>query len=285
MMIPFHERQLQFMVDLVSYRSQFFNPLFMALNYVDTMYFVFLIVPFIWVGFSFRWGIRLFYLMLISMLINTSLKLFFGWPRPCHDLAELGLYQLKSFGFPSGGAQNSVLLGGLIAYYWKYKYAVVLGVLYALLISFSRLYLGVHYPVDVLGGWIIGGTLLFLFIKTIDPIEKFLKKRRLLFSFFLSELIPLGLFFCVSSVVYHRVDAMAVGLGIYLSLKYGLYLPTPEKVSTGIYRGLIAVAGVYILFLTLRFLPVYAYYGTISLWLALFASPFCRWILRLKKAR
>lgn len=173
--MPFHRQQLQFMIELVDYRTTYLNPFFQLLHYVDSMYFAFLLIPFVCVGLSYKWGIRLFCGFFISMLINKACKNLLGWPRPSVDLAGLGLYSLDSFGFPSNAAQTAAFLGGLVAYYWKNKYAVFLGILYALLIGFSRLYLGVHYPMDVLGGWGIGLVLLVIFIKTIDPLEKFIK--------------------------------------------------------------------------------------------------------------
>lgn len=285
MTVPFQDQQLQFMIELAEYRTAYLNPLFHLLHYVDSMYFVFLLVPFIWVGFSHKWGIRLFYAFLISMLINTLCKNYFGWSRPCTDLEGIGLYSLTSFGFPSCGAQNAMLLGGMIAYYWKSRYAIFCGAAYMLLISFSRLYLGVHYPVDVLGGWFIGLVLLVIFIKTVDPIERFFKEKELWVSLLIGELIPLAMLVGTAKVTFHRYDAIAVGLGVYLSSKYGLYLPASKKIYVSIARGLIAVTGVFGLFFALKDTPVFLSYGVISLWLSLFASPVCKWILHLTKFR
>jgi membrane-associated phospholipid phosphatase len=280
MSIPFHCQQLEFMKQLVACRVPFLDPIFRALNYVDSIYFVFLIVPFIWVGFSYRWGIRLYYWILINSLVNTYFKSYLAWPRPCTDLPELGFFQFSSYGCPSGGAQLAMFLGGVIIYYWKHKFAKALGIAYILILSFTRLYIGAHYPVDVLGGWTLGLILLLLFTQTEKPLERFLSRKGLLFSFILSEAIPIALGLISCKTVYKRYDAIAIGLGIYLSLRFKLYLNAPRKIHLGIIRGSIAVFGIFFLYFITENQSVPIKFGLGSLWLSLFASPFCRWVTR-----
>jgi len=280
MMMPYHDEQLQFIIDLAVYRTSFLDPIFRFLNYVDSLYFVFLLLPIVWVGFSYRWGIRLFYLLVVNEMMNSFFKNLVGWARPCMDFSEVGMYHPISHGFPSGGAQAAMVLGGLVIYYWKNKYAWPIGVFYILLLSFTRLYLGVHYPIDILGGWVLGLLLLYVFIQTIHPFEKFLATKGLLYSFILSEAIPLLLFLLTAKRTFHRLDAIVIGLGIFLSLKYGLYLPYPKKIPVAFLRGAIAAVGVFALFILLENFPFFVSIGIVSLWLSLGASPFCKWALK-----
>ncbi len=277
MSLPLHCEQLRLIADLAASRTPFWDPIFRFLNYADSSYFVFVLIPLVWVGFSWRWGLRLFYLVTISTLLNAFFKELIGWPRPCTDAPEVGMLCIRGFGFPSGGAQTCMLLGGLLIYTWRTRAAWVLGVLYIALVSFSRLYLGVHYPIDILGGWAIGLALLGLYIWWIGPIERFLHSKRLETGFVLSEVFPLLLMLGSTSSLYHRVDAMAVGLGAFLSLKYHLYLPAPKTIQAGLIRGTIAVIG---LFLILAVLPpswpISVKYAILALWLSLGASPACR---------
>jgi len=279
-MIPWHCEQLNFISSLANNRPEFLDPLFLFLNYFDSPYFVMALVPFVWVGFSWRWGLRLFYLIAASVVVNTFFKELVGWPRPCADCPSVGMLCLKSFGFPSGGAQTCMLLGGLLIYTWKTRWAWIVGVSYIALISFSRLYLGVHYPIDVLGGWVLGLGLLWLYVRTIGPIEQFLHRQRLEACLGLSFVLPIALMLATTSPHYFRVDAVAIGIGAYLSLKWGLYLADNRDVRKGVVRGVLAVGLMWVGLVVVRgHLPTPWVYGVLALWLSLGVSPLVRKIV------
>jgi membrane-associated phospholipid phosphatase len=94
-----------------------------------------------------------------ALILNQGMKIIFNRPRP--TLWQLLLNE-TSFGFPSGHALGSIVLYGLLAYFYAvyrpdqakgiYLFSVVL----IGSIGFSRLYLGVHYPTDIIAGYITG---------------------------------------------------------------------------------------------------------------------------------
>src|SRR3989344_3197639 len=181
MEMPFPEEQLEWVSKVVCSRTDWLDPLFIFLNYFDSAYFIFVLIPFIWIGFSYRFGLKLFYIVALSGFLNVCLKNGIGWPRPTHDCPGIGLFDFHSFGFPSGGAQTAALLGTLLIYYWKSRRAWAVGGIYISLIGFSRVYLGAHYPLDVLGGWTLGFLLAYFFIRCQAGIERYLMKKGLEF--------------------------------------------------------------------------------------------------------
>ena len=81
-----------------------------------------------------------------------------------------------SYGIPSTHASDSLAVWGYLAYRLKKGWLWVVSVLVVLLIGLSRLYLGVHFPQDVLGGWLIALVAIFLFVKGEPKAVPWLKK-------------------------------------------------------------------------------------------------------------
>jgi len=89
-----------------------------------------------------------------SMLLSTSLKLLFHRPRP--HLWQSDLPWPTNPSFPSGHAFSSMMLVMLLILFWPWKgriWIALAGAFFVLLIGWTRLYLGVHYPSDILAGW------------------------------------------------------------------------------------------------------------------------------------
>ena len=96
-----------------------------------------------------------------SILLNNVLKLYFDRPRP--EVFEQ-LTHAASSSFPSGHAMSATVVYGTVGYLlarlhkraWARAITLLLAVVMIVLICFTRLYLGVHYPSDVLAGIVIG---------------------------------------------------------------------------------------------------------------------------------
>ena len=140
---------------------------FITLNNFDNVLFYCLIPVAIWLGWGWRPAAKVFFILVVSRITNVTLKEIFHIPRPCQIDPSLGLIPIQGFSFPSGAAQVAFLLSSLLLSYSKTVWTLSFSVLYVGLISYSRLYLGVHFPSDILGGWLVG-YILFLFYKRLN---------------------------------------------------------------------------------------------------------------------
>jgi len=119
----------------------------------------------------------------IGAAVQTIIKELVARPRPDMGNWLVGETDWLGFGlgysFPSGHANTSmifwvallVLIGRHLITQNKPRAAVILRVVFfvfAVLVGLSRLYLGVHYPSDVFGGWMLAGLLLIVFFTLYD---------------------------------------------------------------------------------------------------------------------
>jgi len=96
-------------------------------------------------------------------LVNQTLKHLVASPRPTPDLVRVSGHE-SGFGYPSGHAMATVVYGGIITYlaWWCVRPRALrltiqaAAVLMMLGIGFSRVYVGAHWPSDVLGGYLWG---------------------------------------------------------------------------------------------------------------------------------
>lgn len=117
-----------------------------------------------------------------GFLINYFMKLSFHRTRPPHPLIN----PLQNFSFPSGHATSAFIFYGLLAYLiWKTNISKVykclissILILFSLLIGFSRVYLRVHYPTDVLAGFCIGFAWLLLTTYLMEKLKKKAARER-----------------------------------------------------------------------------------------------------------
>jgi len=129
---------------------------------------LFLLVPRVRMSF----GVPLSAAAILASLIQKSLKVSFHRARP--DLA-LHLINQGGYSFPSGHSFTVLIFYGMIIFLCRQnikdrKAANLITFLFScliILIGFSRIYLGVHYPTDVLGGWSLGLCVLMIMISCI----------------------------------------------------------------------------------------------------------------------
>jgi membrane-associated phospholipid phosphatase len=131
----------------------------------------------IWWKAGFAEGLMVLLAGLIS-LIDEGLKLAVNRPRPTPELVNVMMSYYGS-SFPSGHTFFAVMFLGVLTYLffshvrsttWR-VIILILAILIILLVGFARIYLGLHWASDILGGLVYGGLFLFLLIGMIPIIK------------------------------------------------------------------------------------------------------------------
>ena len=118
-------------------------------------------------------------LLVVSNAVSEQLKQLFQRPRPCLALETVRLLvgcSKQNFSFPSSHASNITAQALLFAY--SYRPIAVPLFLVAAAVGYSRVYVGVHYPIDVVGGILVGLACGAVFIFLTREVERRLPKRQ-----------------------------------------------------------------------------------------------------------
>lgn len=106
-----------------------------------------------------RKGFAAVFSLLSANVICGLMKVFVRFPRPWTVLEDLDVVRMETatgYSFPSGHTANAASFYGAAAFLFKKTWLKIVAAVLILLVCFSRMYLCVHWPVDVLGGLVFG---------------------------------------------------------------------------------------------------------------------------------
>jgi membrane-associated phospholipid phosphatase len=200
-----------------SFSNPFLDRLFTAATFLGEEEFYLVFLPLIYWCFNKRIGIRLAYAFLLSSYLNLLLKDLFGVPRPNDPRIRLLRHETTP-SFPSGHAQGAVVTWGYLAAQWRNWAFWVVAIALIFLNSFSRVYLGVHFPQDQVGGITIGVLYLLAFYWVTANWEGKMAKLPLVAKASLSVLFPMAL------LVGHPSEDTATTMGALAGMGLGFLL-------------------------------------------------------------
>ncbi|MFC2063782.1 phosphatase PAP2 family protein [Chloroflexota bacterium] len=207
-----------------------------AFSFLGSEDFFMLVLPALYWSVDAALGLRVGVILLISSSLNDLLKFAFHSPRPYWFSGEVKAFASETgFGLPSGHSQTAVGVWGMLASQIKKRWAWVVAILLILFIGLSRMYLGVHFPTDVLLGWLVGVVLLWVVLRLWEPVKAWIADRTLTQQIFSLFFLTIGMI--LLALIPHT---LLVSSGWQLPPEWNLYalhndpagiLPDPTSLS------------------------------------------------------
>jgi len=128
---------------------------------------------------------------------------------------EADIYDIaaQGYSFPSGHSAGSASVYGSLPRYKRGKKAfLAIAFIVPLLVGFSRVVVGAHYPTDVLAGWFLGAAAVFI----VPWLESRIPSRPVFYAVLLATALP-GLFFCRSADYFSSLGML---LGFFIAVPF-----------------------------------------------------------------
>lgn len=110
---------------------------------------------------------------MISVFLKESIhRLRPGYDPAIQSLTHIVLRKGGLYGFVSSHATNALYVLTFTSLLFRNRISFSALLLWAMLLSYSRIYVGAHFPLDLLGGWLLGGTFGFIFFKVVILADK-----------------------------------------------------------------------------------------------------------------
>lgn len=206
--------ELEILRSIQSIANPFLDILFQLITMCGEQIVLISIIAVIYWTLDKKFGEYIAYSVLTSVLLNNTIKDIFKMKRP---IGEKGIRTLREqtatgYSFPSGHTQNASSFYGAMAIYLKKRVMHIIATIMIILVGFSRLYLGVHYPKDVIVGGILGVLTSLICYKLYNKFEN----KMLLYVITFVIFIPALTF-------AHSADFIK-GMGTYLGFIIGIYI-------------------------------------------------------------
>ncbi|WP_291632568.1 phosphatase PAP2 family protein [Clostridium sp.] len=215
--------QIEIIKFIQSISSPFWDTFFQLITMTGEQYFYIFAAAIIFWCLNKQFGYKLGFALLTGTIVNTVLKDLVNLARPIgvEGIRSIRVETAGGKSFPSGHTQGSAMFWVSWMIKEKKKWIYIVGILIIILVAVSRLYLGLHYPTDVIGGIVIGTIWVFISNYIFDYSEE-TKKPWILMIIILPMLI--GMIF-LKEKTYYTISGTVLGfyIGYILESKYVQY--------------------------------------------------------------
>jgi hypothetical protein len=241
--------QIEILKFIQSFKNPILNIIFIVITMSTEVPVILVIASILYWCVNKNYGQRLLFALTGNIALNTGVKEFFKAPRPIgvEGIESMRTSTATGYSFPSGHTQTGTTFWVSIMSIFKNKYLYVFGTIIFLSIGISRLYLGVHWPIDVLFGWIFGITFTLICNYILTKVET--NKKYRYFNFII---IPMVIWiFIVNSVEYVKMMGLLSGYIVgYIIEKEYVNFNVDVSLKSKVFRYIFALAslgGVYLI--------------------------------------
>jgi membrane-associated phospholipid phosphatase len=175
-----------------SFSNEWIDAGSMFFSFLGYEQFYLFVLPFVYWCLNRRIGVGLGYVSLLSAWVNSALKYILFIPRPDDPRIRV-LWPDPALSFPSGHAQNAVVNWGYLAVRFRSHIFRVVAIIAMVGIGLSRVMVGVHFPQDVIGGWLIGLIILAVYLWAEPRVGRWVARQRTAVQVVLAVAVPVAL--------------------------------------------------------------------------------------------
>ena len=199
-MDPITQIEINIVLFLQSFGDWLKSPM-LLFSFLGQEEFFMALLPFLYWCVDARLGLQFAIMTVFSNLSVSVLKLVFCLPRPFWLSSAVQPWSAEtSFGMPSGHATTAASVWGILAIFYKKRWATALILLLIFLIGISRVFLGMHFLGQVVAGWVLGGLLLWMMIRITPAILRWFLKFPIIHQIgliFLGSIFIVGVYLVV----------------------------------------------------------------------------------------
>ncbi len=236
--LTFNMAVMQFLVD---HRNVLLTKFFLLASFAGQVEGYILIVTLIYVMLDKTLAVRLAVLLLMTMCLNHVLKIILKNPRPfIHEGTYLQKWAVSTenakalateYSTPSGHAMAGSAFYSYLYAFVENPFVRVIAVLAILATGFSRPYLGVHYPGDILIGWVIGLLVALVAIKRADKITDGWNKLSYKYQVAIAVASSMVLWLATIAINGWRIDGQPRAFLGYAGFLTGILIGRPIELS------------------------------------------------------